>query len=157
MNWFILLLIIILVVIYFYSVKLEKFTSGFDPDFLYSEPVDYKTKKQDCNELTFNPTECVVNTVTPSNEVVCTNTLSPITNNEIDCIKSKSEKKNVEKNPTLSLIYDFDLLSSFNKAQIDNDNEISKKNQNDELETFNDLKTDVKSLNSLENDIMSNY
>ena len=146
MNLFIILLIIVLVIIYVWTSSKDYFAVGYDPSFLYQEPVNYNTREQDCNELTYTPTKCVVNTVVPSNKIVCTESLTPITNNEKDCgIKDKN-------NPTLSLIYDFDLLSSFNDSQIANNNVA-----NDELESFDDLKTDVRSLGSLENDNITNY
>lgn len=166
MNYFVITLIVILVFIYIYGMGLgfgnwngsEKFTSGYDPNFLDLEPVNYNTRKQNCDELTFTPTECVVDTVVPSNKIVCTESLTPITNNQKDCDKNKQNKP---PNPTLSLMYDFDLLSSFNNAQINDDTNQKKLSINklgaDELETFDDLKTDVKSFNSLENDLMSNY
>ena len=190
--YFIILLIVILVFFYLYEyLYREKFISGYDPSFFNPEPVDYNTRKQDCGELTYTPTDCVVDTVVPSNKIVCNKSLSPITNNDIanqktckdnaektdkdKTDKDKAEKikvdkvkvdkvkanKDVEnkKNPTLSLKYDFDLLSSFNNSQIEKkENDVYVKNNfGDELETFNDLKTDVRSLNSLENDLISNY
>jgi hypothetical protein len=147
MNYFIILLIIILVVIYIRELNMkETFVSGYINIFDY-ENVDYNTKKQYCNELAYNKQECVVDTVVPSNKVVCNESLIPIRNNELDY-----DKKNDKNNPTLSLKYDFDLLSSFNNSQIDRDeyNNIS------ELESFDNL-IDVKSQNSLENELMSNY
>ena len=151
MYYFVILLIVILVVIYIYGfiTKNEKFVSGYDSSDMLNEPINYITRKQNCDELTYSPTECIVDTVVPSNKIVCTKSMSPISNNEIDSIeKEKKEKKS--KNPTISLSYDFDLLSSFNNAQIEN-------NTDDEIKSLDDLKTDVKSFNSLENDIMSNY
>jgi len=144
MNLFIILLIAVLVIIYVYTNSKDYFTIGYDPIFLYPELVNYNTREQDCNELTYTPTKCVVDTVVPSNQIVCTESLTPITNNEKDC--GDKNKKDI-KNSTLSLIYDFDLLSSFNNSQI----------ANSELESFDDLKTDVKSLASLENDNITNY
>jgi hypothetical protein len=159
MNYFVLLLIIILIVIYTYGFISENFVSGYDANDLLNEPVNYDTRKQNCNELTYTPTECVVDTVIPSNKTVCTKSLRPITNNEIEI--SNANKNTVKtKNPTLSLKYDFDLLSSFNDAQIDNNNTNTtqqKMNDVNELDSLNELKSDVRSLNSLENDIMSNY
>lgn len=149
MNLFIILLIVVLVIIYLWTSSGENFTVGYDPSFLYQEPVNYNTREQDCNELTYSPTECVVDTVVPSNKIVCNESLTPITNNEKDCgVKDKKDTNN----PTLSLIYDFDLLSSFNNSQIANDNMVNR-----ELESFDDLKTDVRSLASLENDNITNY
>jgi len=135
-------------------VRNENFVSGYDLSIPLNEPVNYDTKKQNCNELTYSPEECVVDTVVPSNKIVCSKTLSPITNNQIDYVnKNKNKKKS--KNPTISLNYDFDLLSSFNNAQ---QNDTYKQNDDmDELKTWDELKTDVHSLNSIENDIMSNY
>ena len=150
MNYFIILLVIILVVIYLTNfMSKENFTIGYDPNAFDYESVNYNTRKQNCDELTYTPEECVVDTVVPSNKVVCTESLTPITNNEKSCANNKNNR---QKNPTLSLKYDFDLLPSFNQAQIDGD----EKNIS-ELETFNDLKTDIRSLASLENDLMSNY
>jgi hypothetical protein len=150
MNYFIILLVIILVVIYLTNfMSKENFTVGYDPNAFDYEPVNYNTRKQNCGELTYTPEECVVDTVVPSNKVVCTESLRPITNNEKSCAGNKNIK---EKNQTLSLKYDFNLLPSFNQAQIDGD----KKNIS-ELETFDDLKTDIRSLASLENDLLSNY
>lgn len=154
--YFVILLIVILVVIHLYEFLnkngKEKFVSGYDPSFFDPEPVDYNTKKQDCDELTYTPSECVVDTVVPSNKVVCNKSLSPITSNDIE--NEKSHKNDNKPEQTLSLKYDFDLLSSFNSAQIDRNDD---KNNMKELETFDDLKTDVRSLNSLENDLVSNY
>lgn len=146
MNLFIILLIVILVFIYAFGSEKDNFTVGYDPNYIFQEPVDYNTKKQNCNELTFNPTECVVDTVVPSNKIVCTESLRPINGNDKDSIYDKKDIKN----KTLSLIYDFDLLSSFNNSQINNNNITNK-----ELESFYDLRTDVKSLASLENDNIS--
>ena len=159
MNLFIILLIVILVIIYVYTNTKDYFTIGYDPNFLYQEPVNYNTREQDCNELTYTPTKCVVDTVVPSNKIVCTESLTPETNNSKDC---GDKNKKDTKNPTLSLIYDFDLLSSFNNSQITNDNVANNNIANDniangELESFDDLKTDVKSLASLENDNITNY
>jgi hypothetical protein len=140
MNYFVILLIIILLVIYYtgFIKNVDKFVSGYDPREIRNEPVNYNTRKQNCDELTYSPQECIVNTVIPSNKVVCEKSFSPITNNEINYIEEKYKKS---KNPTLSLKYDFDLLSSFNNAQINND----------ELSRVNDLETEVRSLNSIEN------
>jgi hypothetical protein len=162
MNLFIILLIVILVIIYVCTGNKDNFTIGYNPNFLFQEPVDYSTKEQNCDELTFSPTECVVDTVVPSNKIVCTESLTPITNNEKDCRSNNKKNKKNKKNPTLSLIYDFDLLSSFNNAQINNDQINNDQINNDdminkELESFDDLKTDVRSLASLENDNLSNY
>lgn len=163
MNYFVITLIVIVVFIYIYGESVgfvswnnnEKFTSGYDPSFLDLEPVNYNTRKQNCDELTYTSTECVVDTVVPSNKIVCTDSLTPITNNQKFCDENK---KNKPQNPTLSLKYDFDLLSSFNNSQINDDSNINKKKISiNELESFDDLKTDVKSFNSLENDLMSNY
>ena len=149
MNSFIILLIVVLVIIYLWTSSKDNFTIGYDPSFLYQEPVNYNTREQNCNELTYNPTDCGVDTVVPSNKIVCNESLTPITNNEKDCgVKDKKDTNN----PTLSLIYDFDLLSSFNNSQIANDNMVNR-----ELESFDDLKTDVRSLASLENDNITNY
>jgi len=150
MNYFIILLVITLVVIYLTNfMGKENFTVGYGYNAFYYNPVNYNTRDQDCGELTHTPEKCVVDTVVPSNKVVCTESLTPITNNEKSCINNKNTK---EKNPTLSLKYDFNLLPSFNQAQIDrNHKNIS------ELETFDDLKTDIVSLASLENDLLSNY
>lgn len=150
MNYFIILLVIILVIIYLTNfMSKENFTIGYDPNAFDYEPVNYNTRKQNCDELTYTPKECVVDTVVPSNKVVCTESLSPITNNEKSYANNKNNR---QKNPTLGLKYDFDLLPSFNQAQIDGD----EKNIS-ELETFDDLKTDIRSIASLENDLMSNY
>lgn len=158
MNLFIILLFVVLVIIYVWSNSKDYFNVGYDPEFLYQEPVNYNTREQNCNQLTFSPTECVVDTVIPENKIVCTESLTPITNNDKDCgVKNrqdrqdKQDRKNTQ-NPTLSLINDFDLLSNFNNSQINNDNMV-----NDELESLYDLKTDVKSLASLENDNITNY
>lgn len=148
MYLFIILLIVVLVIIYVLGNRMDGFTVGFDSNFMSQEPVDYSTKKQNCNELTYNPTECITNTVVPSNKIVCTESLTPNDNNNKNRKLANSEDT---KNPTLSLIYDFDLLSSFNNAQINNDNMVDK-----ELESFDDLKTDIKSLASLENDNITN-
>ena len=154
MNYFIILLLIVLVAIFLTNfLGKENFTIGYDPNAFYYEPVNYSTREQNCDELTYTPEKCIVNTVIPSNKVVCTESLTPITNNEKSGTNNKNSK---QKNPTLSLKYDFDLLPSFNRSQIDGDENINKNNI-DELETFADLQTDVRSLASLENDLMSNY
>jgi hypothetical protein len=148
---FIVILVVILVVIYFMDCKKE----GFNPNSMYlnsytPEPVDYSTRKQDCNELTWSPDKCVVDTVIPPNVNVCTSSLSPITNNQKEC---NGKNKKTKKNPTVSLRYDFDLLPSFNNAQ---QNDIGEKQPNN-MENSVDLETDIRSLNSLENDLISNY
>jgi hypothetical protein len=161
MNYFIILLLIILVIIYLTNfINKEKFTIGYDPNYFDYEPVNYNERKQDCRELTNTPGECVVDTVVPSNKIVCTESLTPITNNEKYCKNNKNNintKNSKEKNPTLSLKYDYDLLPSFNQSQINGDKNIYPQNNLSELETFEDLKTDIRSFASLENDLMSNY
>jgi len=159
---FIVILLVILAVIYLMDLNLGK--EGFDPNLMYTnsytpEPVDYSTRNQDCNELTYNPEKCIINTVIPSGVNVCTNSLSPITNNQKECKKNKKTKKN----PNVSLRYDFDLLSSFNDAQqndIQTRQETSnniRKQEDYYVNNSFDLKTEIRSLNSLENDLISNY
>lgn len=156
MNYFIILLVIILVLIYLSNfITNENFTIGYDPNSFNYANVDYNTREQNCDELTYTPEECIVDTVIPTNEIVCNESLTPITNNEKNCNKNK--KNTTKTNPTLSLTYDFDLLPSFNESQIDKNTNIKSNNDLDELETFGDLKTDVRSLASLENDLMTNY
>ena len=148
---FIIALIVILVIIY----VSQNYLDNFDPNLSQSyQPVNYNTLEQDCNQLTWSPSKCKVNTVIPSNTNVCNNDLTPVTNNQKEC---KKKKKDFKKRPTVSLQYDFDLLSSFNDAQIDNlpNKNININNQNINNDT--DLVTDVRSLNSLENDLISNY
>ena len=137
-------LIVILVIIYIIQNSLD----NFDPNLSQSyQPVNYNTLEQNCNQLTWSPSKCTVNTVIPSNTNVCNNELTPVTNNQKEC---KKRKKDLKKRPTVSLQYDFDLLSSFNNVQTNN---LSNKNMINSV----DLITDVKSLNSLENDLISNY
>lgn len=157
MNYFVILLIVVIVVIYIcgFMEKKEKFVSGYDSIYSTNEPVNYSTRRQNCDELTYSPKECSVDTVIPSNNTVCSKSLSPITNNQIDNAKKKNKKC---KNPTVRLQYDFDLLSSFNNAQINNNlEEKDELIEINELKSLDELKTDVRSLNSIENDIMSNY
>ena len=150
MNYFIFSLVIILVIFYLTNfMSKESFNVGYDPNSFDYNNVNYITGEQNCNELTYTPEKCIINTVVPSNKVVCTESLTPITNNEKSCVNNI----NAEKNPTLSLKYNFDLLPSFNKSQINSDDG----NNSSELETFDDLKTNIKSLASLENDLLSNY
>lgn len=149
---FIVILVIILLVIYFSSQK-----ENFDPNLMYlnsstPEPVDYSTRKQDCNELTWSPTKCVVDTVVPPNVNVCNESLTPVTNNQKACKVTKKTKNN----PTVSLQYDFDLLPSFNNAQ-QNDIVTTQPKEKNHHSNSVDLETDVRSLNSLENDLISNY
>lgn len=106
------------------------------------EPTNYNTRVQNCNELTFDPNNCSVETVIPTNTNVCDGGLTPIDNNNKGCGKKKNKKT-----PSVSLKYDFDLLPSFNNAQINN---LNQKNHHSD-----DLKTEIRSLNSLENDLMS--
>lgn len=160
MNYFIILLVIILAVIYLTNfMSKENFVIGYESGYSSSYnpndygPVNYGTRKQDCGELTYTPEKCITDTVIPSNKIVCTESATPITNNEKSCANTNT----VQRNPTLSLEYDFDLLSSFNDAQIDGGDKIPNDKTVSELETFDDLKTDIKSLASLENDLMSNY
>lgn len=151
---FIVTLIVILVIIYLGQNNLD----NFDPNLAQSyQPVNYNTLEQDCNQLTWSPSKCKVNTVIPSNVNVCNNELTPITNNQKEC---KKRKKDLKKRPTVSLQYDFDLLSSFNNAQINNSPNQNTNNQNMNNQNMNngtELLTDVRSLNSLENDLISNY
>ena len=164
---FIVVLVVILLVIYFIDCRSSK--ENFNPNLMFSnsytpEPVDYTTRAQDCNELTWSPSKCVVNTVVPPNVNVCGKSLSPITNNQKECGKNKKTKSKSKPNPTVSLKYDFDLLPSFNNAQ-QNDildgqetfkNINTSKSDNYVSNSF-DLETDIRSLNSLENDLISNY
>jgi hypothetical protein len=128
-------------------------TENFDPNLSQSYlPVNYNKLEQNCDQLTWSPSECNVKTVIPSNVNVCGNeSLTPITNNQKDCRK---KKKDFKKRPSVSLKYDFDLLSSFNNSELNNNLSSEKININ---EYNNDLITDVRSLNSLENDLLSNY
>jgi hypothetical protein len=145
---FIVVLIVIFVIIYTGQNNLDQFDPNLSQSF---QPVNYNTLKQDCNELTWSPSKCTVSTVIPKGKNVCNENLSPITNNQKEC---KRKNKDLKKNPTVSLQYDFDLLSSFNNAQISNSDELNnfKINNND-----HELITDIRSLNSLENDLISNY
>lgn len=144
---FVIIMIFTLVTIYLSQCKTEYFNIENQSNQIF-QSVDYSSLEQNCNELTAIPTnsnsesksKCKVKTVIPKNKSVCGENLSPITNNE----KEYKKNENIKKNPTLNLKYDFDLLSSFNNAQLDN-------NLNDDLET------EIKSLNSLENDLISNY
>lgn len=151
---FIVVLIVVLVIVFIRQNNVD----NFDPNLSQSyQSVNYNTLEQDCNQLTWNPSKCTVNSVIPSNTNVCNNELTPITNNKKECTKRKKELK---KSPTMSLQYDFDLLSSFNDAQIDN---LGNKNVNSyhaynkNVNNVADLMTEVRSLNSLENDLISNY
>ena len=162
---FIVILVVILLVIYYIDHSLSK--EGFNPNLMFSnsytpEPVDYTTRAQNCNELTWSPSECVVNTVVPSNTNVCGESLSPVTNNQKECGRNKKNKS--KQNPTVSLRYDFDLLPSFNNAQQDDIqdkqelfNNVDTLKSNNYVSNDFDLETDIRSLNSLENDLMSNY
>ncbi len=168
----IVILLIILAIIYLYDFlntktntnMTEKFYSDVDLSQSY-EPVNYKKMTQNCNELTYDPSKCYVETVVPENKIVCNKSLSPITNNQIDCNK---RKKKLKKNPTLSLKYDFDLLPSFNQSQqkslnidnndIDDIDDIDNKDNNKlYVNNSHDLTTDIRSMNSLENDLISNF
>jgi hypothetical protein len=144
---FIVVLIVILVIIYVGQGYFEK----FDPNLSQSyQPVNYNTLTQDCNELTWSPSKCTVSTVIPKGKNVCNDDLSPITNNQKEL---KKKKKDLKKSPTVSLQYDFDLLSSFNNAQISNPDKLNDIKDKNNYE----LVTDIRSLNSLENDLISNY
>ena len=146
---FIVVLIVILAIIYIGQKHLDHFNSNSNSNLTQTlQPVNYNTLEQDCNQLTWTPSKCTVETVIPKGENVCNDNLSPITNNQKEY---KKKKKEIKKSPTLSLQYDFDLLSSFNNAQISNSAELNNLNNNQELFT------DIKSLNSLENDLISNY
>ena len=149
---FIPILIIVIVIIYLYKSN-EHFShiekdkkdkrdeiQGIDPISQY-EPTNYSTKKQNCNELTYSPENCNVETVIPSRELICNKSLNPLSNNII--INQK------EMNPSHDLGYDFDLLSSFNDAQLNN-------LPIDQVENFS-LFSDAKSLNSLDGDLISNF
>lgn len=150
----IIILLVILVVFYLFDMYVKSNEPFFsNPNLLQSyEPVNYNNRNQKCNELTYNPSKCTVETVVPTNKIVCNKSLRPITNNDIDCDK---RKKKTKKNPTLSLQYDFDLLPSFNQAQQQTPNNTSdnKNYINNSIESI----TDIRSLNSLENDLISNY
>jgi len=144
LTYFVILLVIIFIIIYIYNKNIENFNSNSNFNSILTqsyEKVNYNTKKQNCNELTFDPNNCYVETILPSNTNVCTDKsllFTPIDNNN-----KKYEKNNKEiKRKTKKLTnIENDLLSNFNEH----------KNYDD------DLFTEVKSLNSLENDIMSNY
>lgn len=170
MKIFIVILLVILAVIYLMDLNCgkESFDSNSNSNLMYinsytPEPIDYSTRKQDCNELTYNPEKCVVDTVIPSGSDVCDNSLTPITNNQ----KEYKKNKKIKKTPNLSLRYDFDLLSSFNGAQL-NDIQTKQEPKNSTGKTNSregkyyvdnsfDLETEIRSLNSLENDLISNY
>ena len=70
---FIIVLIVILVIIYIWNPtnqtnNQENFDVNMNQQY---ESVNYSSRKQDCSELTFNPSECVVETVIPKNKIVC--------------------------------------------------------------------------------------
>ena len=169
---FIVLLIVILAIIYIGQKHLDHFDLNFHQSY---QPVNYNTLEQDCNQLTWSPSKCTVSTVIPKDKNVCNGDLTPITNNQKEC---KKRKKDITKThqiptpihqiptpirPTASLQYDFDLLSSFNNAQIsnhdglNNDNNDNTYNNNYNNIYDHELITDIRSLNSLENDLLSNY
>ena len=151
---FIVILIIILVIIYIGQNNLD----NFDQNLLQSyQPVNYNSLEQNCNQLTSSPSKCTVDSIIPSNANVCDDKLSPVTNNQKHC---KKIKKDLKKKPSLSLKYDFDLLSSLNNSQINNTSNKNINNQNINNQNTNnniDLMTDIRSLDSLENDLISNY
>lgn len=133
--YFIILLIVILVLIYLYKntnicKKFENFVGGYDPNFFNPEPVNYNVREQNCDQLTYTTSKCDVKTVVPSNKIVCNKSLSPITNNDIlnEKLLNKKKNNNISNEDNLCVINRFD----------------------------DELKTDVKSLNSLENDIETN-
>lgn len=137
-------LIVILIIIYLMNFNLME---NFNQNPLYSnsyENVNYNFKNQDCNQLTKSPEKCIISSVIPSNINVCHETL---TNN----YKEKRKKKNFDNKSLNELDSNFDLLSNFN-----NNNELTS-HQNSIMPTENDLMIDTKSLNSLENDLLSNY
>ena len=147
---FIVVLVMILLII---SVG-QKYLENFDPNLSQSfQPVNYNTLEQDCNQLTWSPSKCTVPTVIPKDKNVCNDDLLPITNNQKEY---KKKKKEIKKRPTVSLQYDFDLLSSFNNAQISNPDEENNQYKAKNLNNY-ELITDIRSLNSLENDLISNY
>ena len=160
---FVFILVITLGIIYIYQMKSECFTRQ-DQDMVIQsipQPVNYNTRAQNCDELTFSPVKCEVETAIPSNKVVCGENLTPQTNNLKECglaykknKKTKSQtnvtdnsSKNPLSNPLSNPQATFNLEASFNNAQINSPNNM----------VTNDLMTDVRSLNSLENDLISNY
>lgn len=133
---FILALVVILVIIYIHHFHTETFLNLSTSQIISEpQPVNYNTQEQNCNELTYSPVKCEVKTVVPENKIVCGESLTPQTNNEKEC-RRKTKKT---PSPTVRLQYPFDLEKSFNQAQI------------------NDLESNTKSLNDLENDLISNY
>lgn len=154
MNYFIFSLLIILVIIYLTNfINKENFIIGHDAKIYDYEQVNYHTKEQNCGELTFTSEKCKNDTVIPTNMNVCTESLIPITNNVKSYRNNKKNAKN-KKNNTM-LINDSKL--NLEQLQINAEDDIYQSNNIGELETFDDLKTDVRSFASLENDLMTNY
>lgn len=152
---FIVLSIVILAIIYMGQNNLGSL-DNFDSNLSQSyQQVNYNTREQDCNQLTWSPSKCSIKTVIPSNKNVCDDELTPITNNQKECKKRKKEK-----NKNVKLQYDFDLLPSFNNSQINSgtqNNNGTQINNNNNDNNNKELETDIRSLNSLENDLISNY
>lgn len=168
---FMISMMIILTIMYIYQINFDNFKSNINQQNQQNQqyqPVNYNSLTQNCDQLTWTPSKCTVKTVIPKIKNVCGKNLTPITNNQ------KEIKEIKEKTPNLSLDYNFDLLSSFNKSQIKNNDDLNNTNLNN-LEFKNDfvdndkindkpsdknnydLVTDIRSIGSLENDLISNY
>jgi len=130
-NLFIALLII-LIIIFIWNKSEENFDQNLSQQY---ENVDYNTRLQNCNQLTYSNNKCNIETVIPNNINVCNDNLIPTDN-----IPSK------KKNKTFKNKINNDLLVNLNNSEKNNFKYDEK-----------DLITEIKSLNSLENDLISNY
>lgn len=170
---FVIIIIIGLIAIYiFYETN---FCKNYKDTFQIFQPVDYSTRKQNCDELTFSPSKCSVDTVVPKRKLVCDSNLVPMRNIDIgmEMVTDKDMRihmdtdtsKENEHRKKMTLEIDSDLV-------VGNEYESSSlpvikprspppptpgygqgQGQNPEQTT---PMLDVKSLASLENDLMSN-
>lgn len=158
-----LLVVLVLMIIFEYNTNNNENFLNLNLNQQFQQ-VDWSKKEQDCNELT-KSSDCVVKTVVPTIKQVCSesNPFIPEISKQLDNnyefkpkhkikIESESEsefksKSKPKSNEKLSLDENYDLLSNFNNSQINNIGDLNILDEN--------LSVEIKSLNSLENDLLS--
>ena len=144
-NTIIILLLIILIILFIWDLStrenfyINQNSSNLNSPNLYYpqyQGLNYNTRVNNCDELTFHKYPCKVETVIPKNKKVCNDQLIPIDNNNLKVYK---KKLNNTINSKPKPIANIDLGSLMSDSINNRENE-----------------TDIKSLNSLDQDLISN-
>jgi hypothetical protein len=138
--------------IYWYNNTQDNFNSNLSPNY---QTVDYNTQIQKCNELTFNPDKCINNIVMPKTINVCNTDYVPNINYNKEYNKEYNQEYNKEYKKKYKKKINLELLQNSNNKNTDLLNN-DKYQDIPEKKINNKIITEIKSLNSIENDLFTN-